>query len=178
MKLHLCCGKRNFGADWFHIDRANYPHIHSHDITKLPYSDNSADLIYCSHGLEYFDRDEVVPVLIEWRRVLKKGGVLRIAVPNFTKISLFYFEFGMPLNVFLGLLYGRMEVDGDVIYHKTVYDYPSLKKLLSDCGFRGVRFWDWRKVDHGGFDDHSQAYLPHMDKDNGVLMSLNMEAKK
>jgi hypothetical protein len=28
------------------------------------------------------------------------------------------------------------------------------------------------------FDDHSQAYLPHMDKENGTLISLNIEAVK
>jgi len=27
-------------------------------------------------------------------------------------------------------------------------------------------------------DDHSQAYLPHMDKENGILISLNIEATK
>ena len=28
------------------------------------------------------------------------------------------------------------------------------------------------------FDDHSQAYLPHMDKENGTSMSLNVECIK
>jgi hypothetical protein len=27
-------------------------------------------------------------------------------------------------------------------------------------------------------DDYSQSYLPHMDKENGTLMSLNLEAVK
>ena len=38
--------------------------------------------------------------------------------------------------------------------------------------------WDWRKVDHGKFDDHSQAYIPHMQKETGTLISLNIEAVK
>jgi hypothetical protein len=28
------------------------------------------------------------------------------------------------------------------------------------------------------FDDHSQAYIPHMDKENGTLISLNIETIK
>ena len=45
-------------------------------------------------------------------------------------------------------------------------------------GFSDIQEWNWRKVDHGHIDDYSQAYLPHMDKDDGLLMSLNIEAKK
>ena len=63
-------------------------------------------------------------------------------------------------------------------YHKTVYDYASLKTILYDCGFKSVSKYDWRDTDHAEFDDHSQAYLPHMDKDNGTLISLNVEAVK
>jgi hypothetical protein len=29
-----------------------------------------------------------------------------------------------------------------------------------------------------GFDDYSQAYIPHMDKEGGRLISLNLEAEK
>ena len=28
------------------------------------------------------------------------------------------------------------------------------------------------------YDDYSQSYLPHMDKENGMLMSLNLEGRK
>ena len=41
-----------------------------------------------------------------------------------------------------------------------------------------MREWDWRKTDHSNIDDYSQAYLPHMNKENGLLVSLNIEAKK
>jgi len=37
---------------------------------------------------------------------------------------------------------------------------------------------DWRDTDHVNYDDFSQAHLPHMDKVNGLLMSLNLEAVK
>jgi hypothetical protein len=41
-----------------------------------------------------------------------------------------------------------------------------------------VSKYDWRDTEHSELDDFSQSYLPHMDKDNGKLMSLNIEAVK
>jgi len=41
-----------------------------------------------------------------------------------------------------------------------------------------VRRYDWRQTLHKDHDDHSQAYIPHMDKENGRLISLNVEAEK
>ena len=65
-----------------------------------------------------------------------------------------------------------------VVCEKTTYDYDALKSLLESAGFRDVRRYDWRATEHAAFDDHSQAYLPHMDKDHGLLVSLNVEATK
>jgi predicted SAM-dependent methyltransferase len=59
MKLHLACGSRNFGSDWIHIDGGDYPHVKYKSITDLyAFPNKSVDLIYCSHALEYFDREE------------------------------------------------------------------------------------------------------------------------
>jgi len=179
IKLHLGCGKRNFGEDWIHIDGEHHSHIESYDITCIPqYRDNTVDLIYASHVIEYFDREEVISVLKEWHRVLKPGGILRLAVPNFYVMANLYMQRNYPLNNFLGPLYGKMKMGETTIYHKTVYDSASLSKLLLENGFNNPREWNWWEVDHGKFDDHSQAYLPHMQKETGALISLNIEATK
>jgi len=178
IKLHLGCGKRDFGPDWVHIDGTHeYPHIKYHDIIHLPYN-NNVDLIYASHVLEYFDREEAKFVLRQWYAALKPGGILRLAVPHWEALIKLYSDKKYSLPDLLGPLYGRMLMDDKMIYHKTVYDYYELRKILEDTGFQTVREWDWREVDHGKFDDHSQAYLPHMDKENGTLISLNLEAIK
>ena len=54
-------------------------------IKKIPESDSSVSTIYCSHMLEHFDLDEAKSFLNEVIRVLKSGGVLRIAVPDLKK---------------------------------------------------------------------------------------------
>lgn len=176
MKLHLGCGERDFGKDWIHIDKERFSHIRSHDIKRLPFEDETADLIYASHVIEYFNREEVVDVLVEWRRVLKGGGILRIAVPNFLLLSAMYSNQSLSLDQLLGPLYGKM---GDPpIYHKTAYDFEGLKAVLTSVGFSDYRRYNWRETEHGHIDDHSQAYVPHMDKTNGVLISLNVECVK
>ena len=146
------------------------------------FKDSSVDLIYASHVIEYFDRIEVIGVLKEWYRVLKKGGLLRIAVPDFEALVKVYLKY-KDLNLIHGPLYGRWETPSTdkVIYHKTVYDFPSLKAILEEVGFRNIRRWDWQKVfigEYEGYDDYSQAYIPHMDKPNGILISLNVEGEK
>ena len=179
MKVNMGCGWRNFGEGWLHIDGGDYDHLDYKDISNLSYlNDDSVDLIYASHVVEYFNRCEILNLLKEWRRVLKKGGILRLAVPNFEAICKLYISGEFDLENFLGPLYGQMSMGDEIIYHKTVYDFDSLQKTLISCGFSEVKKYDWKKTEHSSFDDHSQAFLPHMDKNNGTLISLNVECKK
>jgi predicted SAM-dependent methyltransferase len=181
LQLHLGCGKR-YIPGFVHVDLADYPHIdHRSDVSDLSmFNDGVADLIYASHVLEYFDRFEALDVLAEWRRVLKPGGVLRVAVPDFAALVEVYRRYG-KLSMIIGPLYGRMEVapgSQRFIYHRTVYDFQSLRETLEIAGFTNVRRYDWRQTVHKDHDDFSQAYIPHMDKENGLLISLNVEADK
>lgn len=179
IKINMGCGWRNFGKDWVHIDGGDYEHLDYESITDLSqFKNNTVDLIYASHVLEYFDRQEARLLLSEWRRVLKDGGILRLAVPNFSQIANLYLNEKYPLDTFLGPIYGKMEMKNKIIYHKTIYDFDSIKLFLEDNCFKDVRFYDWRQTEHSEFDDHSQAYVPHMDKENGHLISLNVECEK
>lgn len=180
VKLHIGCGRRDFGPSWVHIDGVKYPHVKHTDVQNLPFVSESVDLIYSSHLLSYFSRSEVLFLLLEWNRVLKPGGVLRIAVPDFEAIAKLYITCGdrFPLQSFLGPLYGVMKMGNKEISHKTTYDYRSLSVVLRDVGFKNIGLYDWRHTEHAHIDDHSQAYLPHMAKEDGTLISLNVEAVK
>ncbi len=179
IKIAVGCGKRNYGPDWYHIDgNRSYPHLYGFDITQLLFNNDSIDLIYGSHVIEYFDRQEIIPVLKEWQRVLKPGGILRLAVPNFMMMAKLYMDGKYPLKNFLGPLYGQMDGGGKIIYHRTVYDYQDLVELLSSIGMKKFRRYNWWETEHKDIDDCSQAYLPKMDKENGTLISLNVECEK
>ena len=177
-KLHVGCGWRDFGDDWTHIDGGEYPHIQYFSVRLETFPDNHADVIYASHVFEYFDREEGLEVLNEWHRVLKPNGILRLAVPDFSAMTSLYQKGEVKLDQILGPLYGKMKMSSKVIYHKTVYDYESLESILKESNFVNVSRYDWRETEHAHHDDHSQAYIPHMDKENGTLISLNVEAFK
>ena len=115
-------------------------------------------------------------VLNEWYRVLKKDGILRIAVPDFKSIVNYYNKTA-DIDSLLGLVVGGQKF-GEYDYHKMIFDEGFLKNKLQDIGFRLVARYEWRDVSHSNIDDFSQAYLPHMEKESGMLMSLNMEAVK
>ena len=176
------CGSRNFGKEWIHIDGGNYEHLDYKDITKLEFGDNTVDLIYASHVIQYFDRADIIPILKEWIRVLKPKGILRVAVPDFEVVARLYLlgnEHGnYNLDYFLEPLYGKMEMGDKLIYHKTIYDYKSLRTLLSNIGLSSIHIWDWRQTEHTKFEDYGQIHLPYTNKNSGTLISLNMEGEK
>ena len=176
MKLHLGCGNKHIPG-FVHVDVENYPHVDFREpVDVLTFAqDNSVELIYASHVLEHFGRHQVDRVLREWFRVLQKGGILRLAVPDFETIVLRYQE-TRDLNEVLGLVCGGQRDEHD--FHKMIFDEESLRERLRLVGFSSVSKYDWRKTEHSWLDDYSQAYLPHMDKQNGRLMSLNVEAVK
>ena len=167
MKLHLGCGRRHIPG-FVHIDL----------VEKLPFPGSSASLIYASHVLEHFDRNAYRQVLAEWFRVLAPGGILRLAVPDFAACAAIYYESGLidGLSGLVGLIVGGQRDHND--YHKMIFDEPFLRQELLSTGFNEVRQWDWRTTEHAGIDDYSQAYIPHLQKQNGRLMSLNLEAVK
>lgn len=173
MKLHLGCGS-NILPGFVNIDfRGNVDlKLDIRDLSN--FGNNTIDEIYASHVIEYFDRDEVIIVLNEWKRVLKSGGILRLAVPDFSKIIQVYNSSDLDSRGILGPLYGKIKTDTGFIYHKTVYDFKSLSKLLTNLGFNDIKIYD---TEIFNFDDCSKAYIPHMDK-NGILISLNIICKK
>jgi predicted SAM-dependent methyltransferase len=51
--------------------------IFIHDLTKkFPWPDNSAQVIYSSHCLEHFSREDGLNFLCEAHRVLQKDGII------------------------------------------------------------------------------------------------------
>jgi predicted SAM-dependent methyltransferase len=182
LRLHLGCGKR-YIPGFVHIDLDDFPHVdHRTAIDVLPmFANDTVDLIYSSHAFSYFDRVQAPRVLAEWRRILKPGGIMRLAVPDFEALVQLYQRTGDLARV-VGPLYGRIVIHAAegprILYHRTTYDYRSLESLCLEAGFRNVRRYDWRETLHKDHDDFSQAYYPHMDKEHGLLTSLNVEAAK
>jgi predicted SAM-dependent methyltransferase len=179
-KIAMGCGWRNYGPDWIHIDGERYgAHIDpTMNIDLFGVETASIDLLYASHFIAYFSKERAKELFVNWSRVLKKDGVLRIATPDFKALHRVY-DLTRELSMITGPLYGKMKMGGEYIFHKTVYDFASLTALLAESGYTEFERYDWRTTEHAEVDDHSQAYmLPRGDKENGILVSLNVQCKK
>jgi predicted SAM-dependent methyltransferase len=174
-KLHIGSG-RNYIPGWTNLDLFSSVKADVYaDIQALPFERESFDLIYASHVLEHVQRHTVIATLSHWRDLLKTGGILRLAVPNFSAVVRHYNEH-KDLDVLIGLLYGGQNHPKN--NHFITFDALTLRRELIRAGFDTIRYWDWKETEHAEFDDYSQCFLPHLDKDKGSLMSLNMEAVK
>ena len=176
MKLHLGCGTKKIEG-YCNIDCRDTAAVDVVDDVSVlsKFADGTADVVYASHVLEHFSRHKYKEVLKRWHDVLKEGGILRIAVPDFEQIAKYYLETG-DLRAVSGILYGGQDYPEN--NHFWCWDFEQLKKDLKEVGFNVIVRYEWQQTEHSDVDDFSQAYLPHMDKENGTLMSLNVEAKK
>jgi len=143
VKVQFCCGKNRKNkvfSDWKNYDKEM-------DIREpLPIEDNTVDFIYCEHGLEHIPFDSVVPFLDECYRILRKGGVVRLAVPCVEILKDRYDkEYEKLRNEDQRWLrkMGWKRIDKEKsIYqlmfgfkHKSFFTITMLVELLSLCGF-------------------------------------------
>jgi predicted SAM-dependent methyltransferase len=88
---NLGCGNR-FHPDWINIDIApSDPRVRAHDLSAgVPLESASCDVVYHSHVLEHLRGGDAVYFMRECLRVLKPGGVLRVATPDLERIARLY----------------------------------------------------------------------------------------
>jgi len=173
IKLHLGCGNKHID-NYINIDIRYLPGVDEVNNVKFlrNYKNDSVDEIYCCHTLEHFGRWEYKDVLKRWFEILKPGGIMRLAVPDFKSICEYYTKTN-DLKTLIGLLYGGQDYDEN--FHYMTFDFELLKDDLLNIGFSVIDRWDNSVIE---IDDFSKSYLPHMDSKNGLLMSLNIIAIK
>jgi predicted SAM-dependent methyltransferase len=93
--LNLGCGKR-YHCNWTNVDfTAIGEDVIGHNLLNgIPFKDESFDAIYHSHVLEHFSKNDGLAFIRECFRVIRIGGVIRIAVPDFGENS-----FGIPTKL-------------------------------------------------------------------------------
>lgn len=108
----------------------------------FPLSQNSivfdtcvADEIRASHVLEHFCHTQTRDVLREWIRVLKPGGVLKVAVPD---LAYAVNNLGKHEHAENWILGGHM--DGND-FHGAVFTLDKIETLFEELGLREVGFW-------------------------------------
>jgi predicted SAM-dependent methyltransferase len=175
INIHLGCGEIN-SPEFINVDTRFFPHLHHvHDVCELSiFMDGFADLIYASHILEHVSMLKLNQVLNEWKRILKKGGILRVAVPNFETIVKIYEDKNCNIDAIWMPLMGGQEYPDN--FHRAVFNKNYLSKLLLECGFTEVREWDPNRVDNHNFNDWASVRYEVSGKTYPI--SLNLEAIK
>jgi len=172
--VHIGCGEQN-GPGFINIDARPFPHVHiiTDDISSLvEFKDSEVDLIYMCHVLEHFKEDNLREVLSEMKRILKKGGVLRISVPDFDRLIEVYNGTGMDINAIKYVLMGGQQHKYDL--HYSLFNQKHLSELLKEAGFAKIRTWDFNNCEHYHFTDFASKQLSI--KGVNYNINLNLEA--
>ena len=91
--LNLGCGS-HFHPDWTNVNfKSTGEGVIAHNLRDgIPFDDEEFDVVYHSHVLEHFSKDEGTRFIQECCRVLRPGGVLRVVVPDLETIARLYIE--------------------------------------------------------------------------------------
>ena len=169
--LNIGCGSTIFPKPWINLDGRDMPGVDCiSGIDKLPFPDDTFDIVYASHVIEHVKRNDLEAVLKEWVRVTKPDGVVRIATPDFEKAIEVYISSDKRIENILGLIVGGQSYDYEC--HYTIFDKRSLSLLMEKCGLTAIHPWTPARVSHGDIWDYSQATTWE------IPISLNLEGRK
>lgn len=111
--------------------------IHHNLEYGIPLDDESVDFLYSSHFLEHLTKNNAKKLLRESYRVLKKGGILRVCVPDLEyAINLYAQEKKQEM---LDKYFFVEEGLGYYARHKYMYDFELMKRFLVESGFSDVQ---------------------------------------
>jgi len=110
----------------------------------LPFEDNSIDYIFNEHFMEHLTPDEGIKANQDFLRVLKPGGVLRIATPDLKVVIDEYLN--LPLSKNPSVKTYKMDfvkTPAELINmgfswwgHKWLYDAQELERRLKEAGYK------------------------------------------
>ena len=172
-KINFGCFIGQFYYGWLNVDILDMEKFSASqgykfmrlDVSKpLPFPDGYADCVFFSHLIEHLSREEGARFVAECSRILRPGGVVRIATPN-TGSLMTQYQYDMEkykehladyrdapdedpnglkqyrhVNVGVGGAetpidaFAHLALSG----HKSVYDTGILYKILVDAGFKNI----------------------------------------
>lgn len=148
------------------ITRANDQHIR-HDVTKnIPLRDSSVDIYQAEDVFEHIMPDRLIMVVNEIYRVLKPGGVFRLAVPDY-RCDILRDRTAKSDN---GQLIFDPGGGGDFVAGKVTNGghlwfplYETVKSILERTNFGDIRFYHY-------YDENGQPFTTKIDYSIGHVM--------
>lgn len=150
IKLNIGCGT-DYKKGWVNIDNNSDNNIEKLDLNwdlrnPLPFSDRSIDFIFNEHFIEHLTVEEAQLIIIDLMRVLKKGGVMRIAMPDLAEAVSSYLH--VPIDKdpvikefnldFVQTRAERINMSFRWWGHKWLYDAEELTRRLKEAGCENI----------------------------------------
>ena len=140
IRVNIGCGEQKLSG-FLNIDAEKKvkPDL-VHDITKsaLPIKSESVDEIFCLHNIEHIKYELWGYVFNEFYRVLKPGGILFLAYPEFEVCAKFFVEnYQGQRDFWRACLYGRQLWAGDT--HISPVISSEIRTKLQRYGFTKFR---------------------------------------
>ena len=158
--INLGCGNR-FHKEWINVDfHSSDTNVLAHDLRKgIPYEDETFDMVYHSHIIEHFNREEAHAFIKECYRILKPSGIIRIAFPDLEQIALNYIRLLNELKnnksefaddydwIMLELLDQtvRNSSGGEMAKYFIRKSIPNENFVLQRCGVEAKKLIEWGK---------------------------------
>lgn len=152
-KLHIGCGNTKLDG-WVNIDLSE--RLDTVDIVwdateGFPFKDESCVLIYNEHFLEHLTVKQASRFLTECYRLLKPGGILRIAMPSLEYVVQKYNSedwrnqawLTWPQYQFVQTRAEMLNISFRWWGHQWFYDHEELHRRIHEAGFVQVRDVEW-----------------------------------
>ncbi len=196
-KLHIGCGPY-LKEGWLNVDINPPKGAEPMDAaSEFPFPNESFNYIFSEHLLEHLDYLGGKNLITESYRVLKKGGKLRLAVPDLEfliqlyqnpekQINRKYIDWSiMQYSAWMQDDFIKRPVPPSVVInhymhawgHKMVYDRELLSYMLDRAGFKKIRFCEVGESEHAiftGLEEHGKMIPPWANK----LETMVVEASK
>lgn len=109
------------------------------DLRNLPFANEHFDVVFSSHVLEHFPKQEVFKVVDEMIRILKPDGEIRLVLPNLEWAARHILNQEIDVDV-MNVLYGAQTYEEN--FHKMGFTPKMLEQLFAQKGFKKFK-WDF-----------------------------------
>jgi SAM-dependent methyltransferase len=134
-RVNLGCGEEKIkGCINVDINSNLKPDVVANFLEPLPFESRSIDIIYFFHVIEHLPKKLHSTIILNIQKVLKEGGVLYIAYPEFVKCAEYFIKNHKGKREFFeATIYGRQNSQFD--FHISLMYTPHFVNLLQGLGF-------------------------------------------
>lgn len=142
--LNVGCGERTFkeypeGYKCINVDERDLSNVDKiMDVRVLGFPDEYFDYILASDIIEHFPIVDTNPILKEWKRVLKIGGIIEFRMPNLKAICRRYIDGEHDAKLTSWLLFGGQEYSGN--FHYVGFDREWFSSICVTCGLEEMGY--------------------------------------